>query len=98
MSTHKLKALCPFALDHIEVVITFNFTKGAPAQGATYYHGGLPADPDEIEFVSISPSHHILPPTMRTMLENWARDYLEDDGFEEACTLAHDDIYKGPED
>ena len=31
--------------------ITFNYTKGSPAQGPSYASGGQPADPEEIEFV-----------------------------------------------
>lgn len=36
----------------VELEITFEYRKGSPAQGATYSHGGLPADPDEVEFLS----------------------------------------------
>ena len=54
-TTHTLIATIPHGDPdqgaELECKITFTFLKGAPAQGPNYYHGGQPADPDEIEFV-----------------------------------------------
>jgi hypothetical protein len=99
MSTHKFTAQCPFAGDYVPVVITFNFKKGAPEQGPSYSCGGVPADPDEIEFVTVGLNMtESLPPQLITMLEAWTKDYLEDEGYAEACEIVYNDIYKGAED
>jgi hypothetical protein len=98
MTTHSTRELCPFALDHIEIEITFNFTQGAPAQGPSYSSGGQPAEPDDIEFVSVIAINNQLDKKMQEMLVEWSIDFLEDEGYDRACELAHEDIYKGPED
>ena len=94
-TTHRMKALCPFALDSIEVEITYTFSPGAPEQGPSYSSGGQPADPDEVEFVSVETwlTSAFLPvPSIRKMLDEWAIEYLaSDDGFAAAVEQAEED-------
>ena len=48
-----------FTVDHmigkqeVELVVTYSVTPGCPEQGPTYACGGTPAEPDEVEIVSI---------------------------------------------
>lgn len=90
MSKHTMTAICPFGLDGIEVEIKFSCLFGAPEQGPTYYSGGQPADPDEIELISVTYANSIND-EMAKMLEAWAVDYLADEGFHEAVGIAADD-------
>ena len=91
-TTHRMKALCPFALDAIEVEITYTYLPGAPEQGPTYSSGGQPADPDEVEFVSVGHAASLLSPPLQKMLDEWAIEYLaSDDGFAAAVDHAEDD-------
>lgn len=49
-----------FTVDHmvgrreLELVVTYNMTPGCPEQGPTYSCGGTPADPPEVEIVSVT--------------------------------------------
>lgn len=80
-------AYAPFGLepDAIEVVITFTFTRGAPATHID------PADPAEVEFVAVASTLHTLDTGLQAMLDDWAREYLADDGYHDACAAAEDD-------
>ncbi len=48
-----------FTVDHmvgreeIELVVTYRVTPGCPETGPTYACGGTPAEPDEVEIISI---------------------------------------------
>jgi hypothetical protein len=48
-----------FTVDHmvgrreIELVVTYSMTPGRPEQGPTYACGGTPAEPPEVEIVSV---------------------------------------------
>ena len=48
-----------FTVDHmigrheVELVVTYSVTRGSPERGPTYACGGTPAEPDEVELVSI---------------------------------------------
>lgn len=48
-----------FTVDHmigreeVELVVTYSVTPGRPETGPTYSCGGTPAEPDEVEIVSI---------------------------------------------
>lgn len=56
MSRHKMKATVPCGPAdlgaEIDLEITFEYRLGMAETGPTYSHGGLPADPAEIEFIS----------------------------------------------
>jgi hypothetical protein len=90
MSKHKMLAICPFGLDGIQVTIAYTFTKGAPEQGPNYASGGQPADPDEVELISVTYANP-LNDEMAKMLEAWAVEYLADEGFADAIENATDD-------
>lgn len=36
-----------------EVTVSYTVAWGAPEQGPTYWHGGLPADPDEVDDIRL---------------------------------------------
>ena len=94
---HKMRASCPFADsdDGIEVEITFSFTKGRPA--VMYLRNGdpgYPADPHEVELVSVKPVDPalVLPSNLQKEMDDWAERFLSDDkGFGLACDAAFDD-------
>lgn len=79
--------------------MTFNFTRGAPAQGPSYASGGQPADPDEIEFISVAPLCNGKPSPYygafaqmdQQSLDAIAEAWLEGDGWAEAHGVACDD-------
>jgi hypothetical protein len=51
-----------FTVDHmigrqeVELVVTYSVTPGCPETGPTYACGGTPAEPDEVEIVSVKHS------------------------------------------
>ena len=83
MSQHKITATWVFDADlgaEVEVEITFEFRKGAPAQGPSYASGGQPADPDEIEFISAKAnvlSGDAFDDLRQAALNEWARGWIE---------------------
>jgi hypothetical protein len=104
MTRHTLHTCLPYGDPdlgaEVELRITFTCLFGAPAQGPSYYSGGQPADPDEIEFVSCvkmcngkpSPPNHSFADMEQASLDDMAREYLEsDDGHCEALEVAASD-------
>lgn len=91
---HKMICYAPFGLepDAIEVLLTFTFTPGARATRID------PADPAEVEFVSATATLHSLDTGMQAMLDDWAREYLGDAGYRDACAAAEDDNTSARED
>lgn len=91
MTKHKMKTLYAQGNngDGFDVFITFMHRKGALEQGPSYASGGQPADHPEVEFVSVEPCKGwvLLP----DLLDDWARGWLEGDGFEEACAFAFEE-------
>lgn len=95
MSTHKITAIRsgshPTMGDwDADYEITFTYTPGA----APVIHPADTADPGypaEAEFVSISPGagdHGAFSDLAQKGLEDWARDWLQDEGYDEACAIA----------
>ncbi len=77
-----------------EYEITFEFRAGAPERGPTYSHGGLPADPDEIEFVSIHPGAGdagVFSDMAQRALEDEAETWLSSDGYDAALEVVAED-------
>lgn len=81
MSKHTMKAVCPFGLDGIWVEINFSFSPGSPA--ILYGDAPQPADPAEIELISVTYADSIND-AMAKMLEEWAVEYLADEGLVDA--------------
>lgn len=91
MTRHTLHTCLPYGDPdlgaEVELRITFTCLFGAPAQGPSYYSGGQPADPDEIEFVSCvkmcngkpCPPNHSFGDMEQASLDDMAREYLESD-------------------
>lgn len=76
-----------------EYAITYTYLDGAPEQGPSYASAGQPADPDEIEFVSVKPVIGVLDagvftPDAQSELDSWASDWLDGDGYNAAVSLA----------
>ena len=72
-----------------EQTITFEFRKGAPERAPTYSHGGLPADPDEVEVVSVTPGSS--DDLVQRALEDEAETWLSSDGYDAAIEIAAED-------
>jgi hypothetical protein len=91
---HKMNAYAPFGLepDAIEVLLTFTFLPGSRATRID------PADPAEVEFISATATLHTLDVGMQAMLDEWAREYLGDAGYSDACVAAEDDNVGARED
>jgi hypothetical protein len=99
MSKHKINWLRSGTRDGMdwetEHEITFEFRAGRP-EVRTLRNGdpGYPADPDEIELVSITPGpgdHGVFTDLAQRDLEGWAQEWLETDGFDEAISIVADD-------
>ncbi len=78
-----------------EYEITFEYRAGRPAVW-TLRNGdpGYPADPDEVEFISITPDagdHGVFSDLAQRWLEDWAREWLETDGYDEAIQIVAED-------
>jgi len=67
-----------------EQEITFEFRAGRP-EVRTLRNGdpGYPADPDEVEVVSVSPGS--------VLLHDEAQEWLDSDGFDDAIAIAAED-------
>ena len=73
-----------------EQTITFEFRAGAPERGPTYWHGGLPADPDELEVIKITPgagNHGVFSDIAQRDLEDWAQEWINSEGLDEAMSI-----------
>lgn len=99
-TTHKITACIPVGPSdegaEVELEITYTFLPGAPEQGPSYASGGQPADPDEIEFVSARNIHGepygAFADLEQDHLNDVARDWLDDKGFEEAVAHACEEL------
>lgn len=77
----------------VEAKITFTYTKGAPATGPSYDSGGEPDYAAEVELVSAEPYCNGKPAPYygafadmeMASLQDIAANWLENDGFSEAC-------------
>lgn len=77
-----------------DATITFKFIPGAPAQGPSRDHGGIPADPDELEFISATskhPSHMgVFADLEEAHMIDVAKDWLDDKGYDAMCEKARE--------
>jgi hypothetical protein len=87
-SKYTLTAYCPFGLGEIEVDIVYTYTPGHPARGPSYASGGEPADPPEVEFISAALPKGKLDDHHQLMLNEWAEEWLADEGFDDAVDNA----------
>lgn len=85
---HRLTAWAPFGLqpDSLECVIEYTYTPGARATRID------PADPAEVDLISVKLVHHPINDAMQAMLDDWASEYLSTDGYSDACENAEDSI------
>lgn len=99
MSKHKIHWYRSGSTDGMdwedEQTITFEFRAGRP-EVRTLRNGdpGYPADPDEIELVSISPGageHGVYSDIAQQWLVDEAQTWLETDGFDEAMSIVAKD-------
>ena len=68
---------------NVEIEIEYNYTKGRPEVGPAYSHGGLPADPPEVEvtkFTVISPQYESLHEALREVIEDEIAEHEEGSG------------------
>jgi hypothetical protein len=84
MSRHQITAWCPFGLqpDGLEVSIEYTYRPGTRATRID------PADPAEVELISARLVHHTISDSMQIMLDEWATEWLGDDGYEKAIDHA----------
>jgi hypothetical protein len=88
---HTLTAYAPFGLqpDSLEVLIKYTYSAGRPA---VMYGTPQPADPEEVDLISVKLVYNQIDDSMQAMLTEWAGEYLStDDGFEKACQTADAD-------
>ena len=77
-----------FTVDHmigreeVELVVTYSVTPGCPEMGPTYACGGTPAEPDEVEIISVK--HNGQPVTLS--------DEEEEALLEQAIARSADDL------
>ncbi len=81
-----------FEVAYPKIEITYSHTKGCPA--VMYQRNGdpgWPAEPDEIELLSakLIDGDGLTPAQDR--VDDWARDWLENQGYDQACEAAHAD-------
>ena len=92
MSKHTITAFAPFGLDPdgLPCDITFTYSKGRPAvMHLRNGDPGYPADPPDVDFISVKCVDLDLSPTYQKMLDDWAIAYLaSDDGFGSAVDFA----------
>ena len=105
MSTHKIdveRSGTTNGMDwEAEYVITYNYTPGCPETGPSYASGGEPATGPEVEFVSITPDagdHGAFSDMAQAGLEDWAKDWLAGDGYDQAIENALDDLQREEEE
>jgi len=78
-----------------KIEVVFDYTPGYPATGPSYDSGGEPGSGAEVELVSAKLlDGDGLDPDQKTVNE-WAQDWLNDDGYDLACQLAEDE--QGPD-
>lgn len=87
MSKHRMRAWAPFGLqpDSLECVIEYRYT---PGSAAVYYGTPQPADPAEVDLISVKLVHHQIDDQMQAMLEEWAGELLSTSGYEAAIENA----------
>jgi len=77
-----------------EQTITFEFRAGAPERAPTYWHGGLPADPDELEVISVTPGAGDaggFTDMAQRALEDEAETWLSSEGYDAALEVVAED-------
>lgn len=90
MSRHTMTATLSAGDGEVELEIVFDYRPGKPAVNPAYDHGGLPADPPEVEFVSCKgplegdPYDGLRQDTYNTMAEN----YICGNGYDRAVEIA----------
>jgi len=95
MSRHKISATRSGTINGMDVdneyEIEFEYRAGSPA--VMYLRNGdpgYPADPDELEVIKITPGagdHGVFSDIAQRDLENWAQEWLETDGLDEAMSI-----------
>ena len=80
-TTHTIRTHCPFGLDGIDVTITYTYVKGSPATR------NEPAWSSEVECVKAE-AHVPLDPALQKLLDDWAEDWVGDEGFPSCCQQA----------
>lgn len=80
-----------------KIEIEFSYTPGYPEQGPSYDSGGEPGAGAEIDFISATirdGDGDGLDPSQE-QINDWARTWIEDDGYDAACRVAEDE--QGPD-
>lgn len=81
-----------------KVEITYGFTRGAREVRPDLQQPGSPADPDEIELISAKLIDGDGVGGTQEQVNDWARAWLDDEGYEEACCHAAVDNQPDPDD
>jgi hypothetical protein len=96
-ATHFYETSFQIGTKTVLVFAEYTFGHGSPASGPTFYSGGEPGDPDEVEFVTIELNTTDADPKT-AKAENyfpapdWVRDIIanDDDIYLEICSQDHD--------
>jgi hypothetical protein len=72
------------------IEVEYTYLPGYPATGPTYYSGGEPGQGPELDLISAKLlAGDGLDPDQK-QVEEWARDWLDDAGYDIACRHAED--------
>ncbi len=80
-----------------KVEITYGFTRGAPMVMPDLHQPGSPADPDELEFISAKLIDGDGIGGTQEQVNDWARSWLDDEGYDEAVRAAMCDNEPDPD-
>jgi acetamidase/formamidase len=84
-----------FEIAYPTLDIEFSFTPGCPATGPSYSSGGEPADPAEVEIISVKLVNADGVTLSDDQLKELADKWLDGAGYQEACDAA--DAQSGPD-
>ncbi len=91
MSRHTIRAEVDVGETCVKLDIEFQYHPGTPQRGPSYASGGEPAEGPELEFLHATLIDGDGLDPSPAQLQEWAEDWLDEEGFDAACDLACDE-------